>query len=84
LRSELTTIPPLNVEAKKLGEFRHAITHRRIRVVVYLFDCPTNYQFQLAHSGWRWIDPSEIRGHAVSSMTFKALKLLAGNEATSD
>jgi A/G-specific adenine glycosylase len=84
LRSELAAIPRLKVGMKKLGEFRHAITHRRIRVPIYLLDCPANYQFQLAHSGWRWIDPSEIRGHAVSSMTLKALKLLVGNEATSD
>jgi A/G-specific adenine glycosylase len=84
LRSELAAISLLNVETKKLGEFRHAITHRRIRAPIYLLDCPANCRFQLTHSRWHWIDPSEIRGHAVSSMTLKALKLLAGNEATSD
>jgi adenine-specific DNA glycosylase len=68
---------------KKIGEFRHAITHRRIRAPIYLFEWPPSGLFRLPRTRWRWIEPTRVQDYAVSSMTSKAVKILADHEATS-
>ncbi|HSK29349.1 MAG TPA: A/G-specific adenine glycosylase, partial [Candidatus Limnocylindria bacterium] len=67
--------------ARLIGEFEHAITHRRIRAPVYLFECTAQSTARLARTRWRWSRPARLSEHAVSSMTLKAAKLLADHEA---
>jgi len=65
---------------KKLGEFRHAITHRRIRAPVYIFEVGDKSSTTLPKSSWRWIDPAKLKQYAVPSMTAKAVGLLFAHE----
>jgi len=83
LHAHLAGLPVSRAGIKKIGEFRHAITHRRIRAPIYLFECPVSDARRLARNRWRWVDPTRIKDHAVSSMTSKAVKILADHEATS-
>ncbi len=83
LRAHLPGLPLSRVEINKIGEFRHAITHRRICAPIYLFECPRRYPLRLARNRWRWVDPTRIKEHAVSSMTSKAVKILTDHETTS-
>jgi A/G-specific adenine glycosylase len=83
LLAHLPGMPFSGVGLKKIGEFSHAITHRRIRAPIYLFELPVSDALHLARNRWRWVDPTRIRDHAVTSMTSKAVKILAGHEATS-
>jgi hypothetical protein len=83
LLAHLPGMPVSRVGLKKIGEFSHAITHRRIRAPIYLFELPVSDALRLARNRWRWVDPTRIGDHAVSSMTSKAIKILAGYEATS-
>lgn len=64
----------------KLGAIRHAITHRRIRAPVYLFELAANNQIKLPRTRWRWVGRSKLRAHATSSMTAKALALFSSHE----
>lgn len=82
LHAQLPRWPVSKDGMKKIGEFRHAITHRRIRAPIYLFECPVSHTLRLTRNRWRWVDPTRIKDHAVSSMTSKAVKILAGHEAT--
>jgi hypothetical protein len=83
LRAHLPGLPVSRAGLRKIGELRHAITHRRIRAPIYLFELPVSDALRLARNRWRWVDPTRIRDQAVSSMTWKAVKILAGHEATS-
>jgi A/G-specific adenine glycosylase len=67
---------------QKLGVVRHAITHRRIRAPIYLFDIDGETNFKLSKPGWRWVDRTKLRSLATSSMTAKAGKLLLAHEKT--
>jgi A/G-specific adenine glycosylase len=65
---------------RRIGEFRHSITNRRIRSPVYLIDLPKAMRFHLPDRRWRWLAPASLREFPVSSMTFKAAKILALHE----
>lgn len=63
-----------------IGEFRHSITDRRIRSPLYLFDVRSGAELTRPGSNWRWVSPSSLRGYPVSSMTLKAVRILAAHE----
>jgi adenine-specific DNA glycosylase len=65
---------------RHIGEFRHSITNRRIRSPVYLVDLPKAMTFRLPNRRWRWLALAALRKVPVSSMTFKAAKILAHHE----
>jgi A/G-specific adenine glycosylase len=67
--------------AKKIGEIRHAITHRRIRAPIYVFALDGKEPAKLARAHWRWITPVNLQKHATSSMTAKAVALFSSHEA---
>ena len=64
----------------RFGEFRHSITDRRIRSPLYLFDIRRDAELTRPGPNWRWISPASLRGYPVSSMTQKALRILAAHE----
>ncbi len=66
-----------------IGEFRHSITNRKIRSSVYLIDFPEGMTFRLPNRRWRWLSPASLKEFPVSSMTFKAAKILATHEKNS-
>jgi A/G-specific adenine glycosylase len=63
-----------------IGEFRHSITDRRIRSPLYLFDIRRGAALTRPGPNWRWISPASLRDYPVSSMTLKALRILAAHE----
>ena len=65
---------------RRIGEFRHSITNRKIRSPVYLIDLPKRMRFRLPSRRWRWLLPASLRQFPVSSMTFKAARILANHE----
>ena len=65
---------------EKLGEIRHAITHRRIWAPVYLLDLTGNRRARVPLAGWRWIAPENLQELATSSMTVKALAIFSNHE----
>jgi A/G-specific adenine glycosylase len=66
-----------------IGEFRHSITNQKIRSSVYLIDFPEAMNFRLPNRRWRWLSPASLKEFPVSSMTFKAAKILASHEKNS-
>jgi A/G-specific adenine glycosylase len=64
----------------RIGELRHGITNRRIRAPVFLFDVRPETDFQLPEFHWRWVSPDSLRSYPASSMTLKALRILAAHE----
>jgi A/G-specific adenine glycosylase len=65
---------------QRIGEFRHSITNRKIRSPVFLFELPGRLKFRLPSRRWCWLSPSSLQDFPVSSMTFKAAKILANYE----
>ena len=65
---------------RRIGELCHGITNRRIRAPVFLFDVRPETDFHLPGFHWRWVSPDSLRGYPVSSMTLKALRILAAHE----
>jgi A/G-specific adenine glycosylase len=65
---------------RRIGELRHTITDKRIRAPIFLIDLPPDADLSRAQTNWRWVAPSSLRYHPVSSMTLKAAKLLASHE----
>jgi A/G-specific adenine glycosylase len=63
-----------------IGAFRHSITYRKIRSPVFLFDLSKPIKLRLPSRRWRWISPSSLSAFPVSSMSFKAIKLLVAYE----
>jgi A/G-specific adenine glycosylase len=80
LASQLPELRPPLQRQRRIGEFRHSITNRRIRSPVYLIDLPEGMQFRLPNRRWRWLSPASLQEFPVSSMTFKAAKILANHE----
>jgi A/G-specific adenine glycosylase len=80
LRAHLRELPVCRSKAKKIGEIRHSITYRRIRAPLYLLDCAPLGRLSLPRSRWRWANPARLQDHAISSMTSKAVKILAAYE----
>jgi A/G-specific adenine glycosylase len=67
-------------QKRRIGEFRHSITNRRIRSPVYLFELTEQMKLRLPSRKWRWLRPAALADFPVSSMTFKAAKILANYE----
>ncbi len=80
LKRELRGVTLARARPKKLGDIRHAITHRRIRAPIYVFELTGNTPINLPESQWRWVAPAKLHKHAISSMTAKAVRLLAAHE----
>ena len=81
LRRELVDFPVDSPARPPIGEIRHAITYRRIRAPIYLFECrspklPTR-------SPWRWVSLDYTERYAISALSKKALALLAAHETRS-
>jgi A/G-specific adenine glycosylase len=81
LRRQLRDLPVNFAKPRRIGEIRHSITHRRIRAPIYLFDCTAT----IAAPGprWRWAQRRRVEHYPVSSMTKKALAVLAAHETHS-
>jgi A/G-specific adenine glycosylase len=68
---------------EKFAEIRHAITYRRIRAPIYLFDVAAKEPMKLSQSRWRWVAPAKLKELAASSITAKAVAaLLSSHEKT--
>jgi A/G-specific adenine glycosylase len=65
---------------RPIGELRHTITDKKIRAPIFLLDLPPDVELRLANSNWRWVAPASLRRYPVSSMTRKAVKVLASHE----
>ncbi len=65
---------------QRIGEIRHSITDRRIRVPLFLVNLPSSTKLRLPRSHWRWAAASSLHRHPISSMTHKAAKALAAYE----
>jgi A/G-specific adenine glycosylase len=80
LASQLPELSRTLQRQRRIGEFRHSITNRKIRSPVYLIDLPGGMNFRLPNRRWRWISPASLQEFPVSSMTFKAARILANHE----
>jgi len=69
---------------RRIGEFRHSITNRKISSPVYLFELPEQMKLRLPSRQWRWLRPASLADFPVSSMTFKAARILANYEDRAD
>jgi A/G-specific adenine glycosylase len=65
---------------KKIGMMRHAITHRRIRAPLYLFELAGKTACKLPRARWRWVEREKLGAQATSSMTAKAGRFLFAHE----
>jgi len=83
LQDCLVELKLAGAQPKKIGEIRHAITHRRIRAPIYLIDFEADTEVDLPRSRWRWIDPANVQKQAISSMTAKAVALFSSYEKNS-
>lgn len=77
VQAELNPLRLRRYDIKKLGEFHHAITYRRIRAPLYLCDLTSSHNPRLPTANWRWVAPGKLHAYASSSMTAKALALLS-------
>jgi A/G-specific adenine glycosylase len=84
LASQLAELNARFRPERRIGAFRHSITNRRIRSVVFLFDLPKRTKLRLPNRRWRWLPVSSLSDFPVSSMTFKAAQILAHHEKSSD
>jgi A/G-specific adenine glycosylase len=80
LRRHLHEIGPLSVVPLGIGEIRHSITYRRVRAPIFLFDLAGNDTIDLPASNWRWVAPAALNRYPASSMTLKAVRVLASYE----
>ncbi|HEX9264355.1 MAG TPA: A/G-specific adenine glycosylase [Candidatus Binatia bacterium] len=78
LRRQLHDLPVKFAKPRQIGEIRHSITHRRIRAPIYLFDCAATIAAPAPR--WRWVPWRRVEQYPVSSMTKKALAVLAAHE----
>jgi A/G-specific adenine glycosylase len=83
LASQLAELGTKFQPERRIGEFHHSITNRKIHSPVFLFDLPNNTKLRLPSRRWRWLSPASLREFAVSSMTFKAATILANHEKNS-
>lgn len=58
----------------QIGEFRHSITYRRIRVPLFAFVRSNSNKIRLPHSSWRWFLPSSLERYPLSSLSLKAVR----------
>jgi A/G-specific adenine glycosylase len=78
LRRELLDFAIDSRTRRSIGEIRHAITYRRIRAPIYLFECRSSNI--PARSPWRWVSLNNTERYAISALSKKALALLAAHE----
>jgi len=64
----------------RLGEIRHSITSRKIHAPVFLYEAGPATAMRLPSIHWRWVSPAGLHRYPVSSMTVKAVTLLAAHE----
>jgi A/G-specific adenine glycosylase len=83
LASQLAELSARFQPERRIGEFHHSITNRKIRSPVFLFDLPKNTKLRLPNRRWRWSSLSSISDFPVSSMTFKAAQILKRHEKNS-
>lgn len=83
LAKQLGAIDCAEIKPLKIGTLRHAITHRNIRAPIFLLRLTATKTIPLPSADWRWMRPDSLRRYPVSSMTSKALKLLAAHEKDS-
>jgi A/G-specific adenine glycosylase len=81
LRQELGDISIESRTRRPIGEIRHAITYRRIRAPIYLFECRTHSL--PTRSPWRWLSPEAVEHYPISTLSKKALALWAAHETRS-
>lgn len=81
LHRELGDIPIEARTRRRIGEIRHAITYRRIRAPIYLFECRTHSL--PARTSWRWVSPENADRYPISALSKKALAVLAAHETRS-
>jgi A/G-specific adenine glycosylase len=84
LKSKLGELSARCSMAKQLGVIRHSITYRRIRAPIFFMNCSASSSIRLPGKDWRWVKPSNLNRHAISSMTSKAVKLYVAYEKSSD
>ncbi len=80
LKRHLREVDGAPMSELRIGEFRHSITNRRIRSPLYLFDTRRGAELTRPDPSWHWISPSSLGDYPVSSMTQKALRILAAHE----
>jgi A/G-specific adenine glycosylase len=68
---------------RRIGEFRHTITYRRIRAPIYLVDYQSALKIHLPAPHWQWTERSELADYPISSMTRKALRVFDVHEESS-
>jgi len=83
LRRELFLLPIKLAKPLPIGEFRHVITRRRIRAPIYLFECASKSEIRLPGARWHWVTAHRVERYPISSMTKKALAVLAAHETRS-
>ena len=80
LKRHLRELPGAMTSELRIGEFRHSITDRRIRSLLYLFDIRRGAALSRPGPNWRWVSQASLRAYPVSSMTLKAVRILAAHE----
>jgi A/G-specific adenine glycosylase len=83
LRRELRTLPVKFAAPRLIGRIQHSITYRRIQAPIYCFDCAEPCEIALPRAQWCWTAPGDLERYPVSSMTQKALAVLAAHETRS-
>lgn len=83
LRCELRALPVKFAAPRRIGAIHHNITYRRIQAPIYCFDCAEPFDIALPRAQWRWTAPGDLARYPVSSMTQKALAVLAAHETRS-
>jgi adenine-specific DNA glycosylase len=83
LRRELFLLPIKLAKPLPIGEFRHVITRRRICAPIYLFECASKPEIRVPGARWHWVTAHRVERYPISSMTKKALAVLAAHEARS-
>ncbi len=62
----------------RIGEIRHTITHRRIRAPLFFSSCSDKEKkTPVSRPGWRWVSLSSLRRYPLSSLTLKAVRMVA-------
>lgn len=80
LEGHLPELTSVAAKALRIGEIGHGITNRRIRAPVFLIELAATPKARFEGTRWRWVAPAAMDRYPTSSMTRKALRLLAEYE----
>jgi A/G-specific adenine glycosylase len=80
LENHLPGLESSATKALRLGEIGHAITTRRIRAPVFIIELAPAFSVRFDSARWRWVTRAALDLYPTSSMTRKAVKLLANHE----